>query len=211
MRNSATAELSRSPKRTGRRPGSNETRLAVLAAAQRQFAERGYDRSSLRSIAAEARVDQKLVGYFFGSKHALFVAATELPFAPDAAVTHVLTGDAARRGERLARLIVELLEDPEAGRKLIGLVRAAAAEPEAARMVGDLLGREIWGPAAGKLPIKQPVGAVNLIATQVLGLVMARYVIRIEPLASLSKEGVVELLSPALQRLPRGEVSRGTS
>lgn len=155
----------------------------------------------MRSIAAEAEVDQKLVGYLFGSKQALFVAATELPFEPEVAIHHVLSGDIAGRGERLARLIVGMLEKPELGPKLISLVRAAAAEPEAARMLRDLLGRRIWGPAADGLPVQHPSTAVAMISTQVLGLVMSRYVIRAEPLASLVPEQIVALIAPHFQAL----------
>ena len=173
----------------------------MLAAAQRQFADTGYDRTTMRSVAIEAAVDRKLVAYFFGSKQALFVAATRLPFDPVAAMPTVLGGDPAGMGERLARLILGLLEDPDAGSRLTGLVRAAAAEPEAARMVRDLFMREIWTPASESIPASKPELAVNLVATQVLGLVMARYVIRAEPLASLPAEAVVASLAPILQRL----------
>ncbi len=200
MRNSATAELGgRRP--SGRRTGPSDTRDAVLAAARRQFAEIGYDRASLRSIAAEARVDQKLVAYFFGSKHALFVTATHLPFDAGAMITHVLGGAPAERGHRLARRLVEMLDNPETGPRLIGLVRAAAAEPEAARLLRDLLGREIWVPAAAAMDIGDSALTVSQVATQLLGLVMTRYVIRLEPLASLSAEAVVDLLAPTLQLL----------
>jgi AcrR family transcriptional regulator len=173
----------------------------VLDAARRQFSALGYDRTTLRSVAAEAGVDQRLVAYFFGSKQALLVAASRLPFDPLAAIPEVLGGDPGGVGERLARLVVGLLEDPEAGGRLIGLVRAAAAEPAAARMVRDLFTREIWAPAAGRLGVSRPELAVGLVATQVLGLVMARYVIRSEPLASLPQEAVVAALAPTLQRL----------
>ena len=211
MRNSEPAELASAERRSGRRAGSSGTRTAVLAAARRQFSDLGYDRTSLRSTAAEAGVDQRLVGYFYGSKHQLFVAATKLPFDPGASVPHVLGGDVSGRGERMARLIVGLLENNETGPKLIGLVRAAAAEPEAARMVRDLLGSEIWGPAAQRLPVSDPPLAVNLIATQVLGLVMSRYVIRAEPLASLAAEDVIQTMAPALQRLLTGTGRRKSS
>lgn len=195
--------------RSGRRPGTSGTREAVVAAAQRQFAQIGYDRTSLRSVAAEAGVDQKLVSYFFGSKHALFVAATRLPFEPSAAMTHVLGGDPRQRGLRLARLIVGVLDDPQGGSKLVGLVRAAAAEPEAAKLVRNLFDREIWGPAATRMATKDSTLAVSLIAAEMLGLVMARYVIRAEPLASLPSDAVVDLLAPTLQRLLGGERERG--
>src|SRR5215470_35856 len=129
MMNSAPAELSHQPapapaqpwsKRGGRRAGASRTRDAVLAAAQRQFSEMGYDRTTMRSVALEAAVDQKLVAYFFGSKQALFVAATRLPFDAVAAMPSVLAGDPAGMGERLARLILGMLEDPVAGSRLIG-------------------------------------------------------------------------------------------
>jgi len=155
----------------------------------------------MRSIAVEAEVDQKLVGYFFGSKHALFVAATELPFEPGAAIAHVLGGDAEGRGRRLAGLVVRMLEDSETGPRLVGLVRAATAEPGAADQLRELLGRQLWGPAAENLPVSDPGTAVALISTQILGLVMSRYVIRAEPIASLAAEDVVELIAPSLQRL----------
>lgn len=208
MRNSAAEELAPA-RRAGRRAGDSGTRALVLAAAQRQFSELGYDRTSMRSIAAEAGVDQKLVGYFFGSKHALFVAATQLPFDPGAAISQVLGADRRGRGERLARLVMGMLENPEAGSRLIGLVRAAAAEPEAARMVRELFSREIWAPAAARLPARDPALAVSLIATQVLGLVMARHVIRAEPLASMPPDAVVGLIAPAFQRLLDGETTGG--
>jgi AcrR family transcriptional regulator len=200
MTNSAPAELG-PPRRGGRRAGKSCTRQKVLDAARRQFSALGYDRTTLRSVAAEAGVDQKLVAYFFGSKQALLVAASRLPFDPLAAIPEVLGGDPRWVGERLARLVVGLLEDPESGGRLIGLVRAAAAEPEAARMVRDLFTREIWAPAAGRLQASRPELAVGLVATQVLGLVLARYVIRSEPLASLPPEAVVAALAPTLQRL----------
>jgi AcrR family transcriptional regulator len=154
----------------------------------------------MRSIAAEAGVDQKLVGYFFGSKQALFVAATELPFDPGGAICAVFTGDPAAIGDRLARFVVGLLENPDAGTRLIGLVRAAAAEPEAARLVRELFTREVWAPAAAALPSEQPELAINLVASQLLGLVMARYVIGVEPLTSMSPEAVAASIAPTLQR-----------
>lgn len=208
MRNSAAAELP-PPARGGRRVGPSDTRSAVLAAAKRQFSELGYDRSSLRSIATEAGVDQKLVGYYFGSKQALFVAATQLPFAPGAAIPHVMDGPVTERGRRLARLIVGMLEDPDSGPRLIGLVRAAAAEPEAARLARDLFGREIWGPAAANLPVRDPELVVSLIAMQVLGLVMSRHVVRAEPLASMPAEAVIDLTAPVFQRLLAGDLEGG--
>lgn len=200
---------SRAPRRSGRRPGDNRTRDAVLVAARRQFAELGYDRTTMRSVAAEAGVDQKLVGYFFGSKQRLFVAATALPFDAAAVVPAILCGDRARMGERLAGFVVGILEDPEAGRRFTGLIRAAAAEPGAAEMVRDLLTRELWARGAQLLPADQPALRISLMASEVLGLIMTRYVIRAEPLASLPPGEVVAAIAPALQRLLAGPTPGG--
>jgi AcrR family transcriptional regulator len=182
-----------------------------MAAARHQFSDLGYDRATMRSIAAEAGVDQKLVAYFFGSKQALFVAATTLPIDGGASVAAVLGGDEAGRGARLARLIMGLLEDPDAGTRLVGLFRAAASEREAARMVRELLGERVWSPAMAALPVEDPALAVSLIATHLLGLVMARCVIGVEPLASLPAEEVVSLLAPILQRHLTGAADRAVT
>lgn len=92
---------------------------------------------------------------------------------------------------------------PDVGGRLVGLVRAAASEPQAADMVRELLTREIRAPAA-RLRLKRPELVVNLIATQILGPVMARYVVRTEPLASLPTGPAADAFAPALQLLPSG-------
>jgi AcrR family transcriptional regulator len=191
--------------RSGRRPGGSGTRAAVIVAARRQFAEVGYDRTTMRSVAAEAGVDQKLVGYFFGSKQRLFVAATELPVDPAEAIPAVLSGDPARIGERMARLVLEILESPDTGGRMTGLIRAAAAEPEAAQMVRDLLTRQLWARGADLLPADEPELRISLMASQLIGLIMARYVIRAEPLASLPAAAVANLITPVLQHYLTGE------
>jgi AcrR family transcriptional regulator len=184
----------------GRRPGTSGTREAILAAARRQFAERGYDRTSLRAIAAEAGVDPGLVTHFFGSKQRLFVEVVEFPLDPAETLPEVFSGDPATIGRRLAELLVSLLESPDARARIIGIVRAAASEPEAARMVRELLMREIWAPAAELLGADDAELRMNLVGSQVVGVVMARYVVGAEPLASLPAEKLVDAIGPTLQR-----------
>jgi AcrR family transcriptional regulator len=184
----------------GRRPGPSGTREAILAAARGQFSERGYDRTSLRSIAAEAGVDPALVTHFFGSKQRLFVEVVEFPFDPAEMLPRVLGGDPETVGIRLAELIVGMLENPEARARITGVVRAAASEPEAARMVRELLMREVWAPAAALLGVGDAELRMNLVGSQIIGLVMARYVVGAQPLASLSPEELVGAIGPTLQR-----------
>jgi AcrR family transcriptional regulator len=212
MTNSVPDEIAdQTPRRqgrthTGRRPGPSGTREAILAAAQRQFARLGYDRTSIRAVAAEARVDQKLVTHYFGSKQQLFVAAVELPVRP-ADFAAIFAGDRRKLGERLARyVILEVLDRPDARNSMTGVIRAAASEPEAARMVRDLLMREIWSPAAELLGSDDADLRVTLLASQLVGLVTARYIVAAEPLASLPSERLAAAIAPTLQHYLTGHI-----
>jgi AcrR family transcriptional regulator len=189
-------------RRSGRRPGDSGTREAIRAAAIEQFAERGYDRPSMRSIAQQAGVDPALVSHYFGSKHALFVDVVELPFDPAQVVPMVFGGGGERSevGARLAGFLLGVLEQPPGRQRIIGLVRAAAAEPEAARMVRDLLTREIFARVVEQLRVEDAPLRANLVASQVVGLVMARYILALEPLASMAADDVAALVGPTLQR-----------
>jgi AcrR family transcriptional regulator len=198
---------SKALRRSGRRPGKSRTREAILAAAGRQFAQQGYDRASLRGIAAEAGVDQKLIVHFFGSKQQLFVAAVGLPFNPGEVLPAILAGDPDSIGERLAALLVDVLEQPELHQRLTGVVRAAASEPEVARMLREFLTRELFGPAAEFLGAEDGPFRANLVGSQIVGLVMARYVVAIEPLASMPPKAVANAVAPTLHRYLVGPLS----
>jgi AcrR family transcriptional regulator len=194
-------------RRGGRRPGTSGTREAILAAAGRQFALHGYDRASLRAIAAEAGVDQKLIAHFFGSKQQLFVAAVGLPLNPAEVLPVILAGDRATVGERLAALLANVLEQPELHQRLTGVVRAAATDPEVARMLREFLTGELFAPAAELLGSEDGTFRANLVGSQIVGLVMARYVIAIEPLATMPPQAVAAAVAPTLQRYLLGPLS----
>jgi AcrR family transcriptional regulator len=194
-------------RRSGRRPGDSGTREAIRAAASRQFAELGYDRSSMRSIARDAGVDPALVAHFFGSKHQLFVDVVELPFDPEQVVATIFAGEREELGRRLADFLVTALEIPEARRRITGIVRAAASEPDAARMVRDLITREIFTRVVEALGVDDADLRASLLGSQTVGLVMARYIVGIEPLASLPPERVAAAIAPNLQRYLTGPLS----
>jgi AcrR family transcriptional regulator len=188
------------PRRSGRRPGDSGTRDAIRRAAGRQFARRGYDRTSLRSIASEAGVDPALVSHFFGSKQKLFVEVVGLPIDPTEVVASVFDGDRATVGARFARFLLAALDDPETRRRMIGLVRAAASEPAAARMVRDLLTREVIASLVEAIGVEDAGLRANLVGSQIVGLLMARHIVGVEPLASAPSEEVVAAIAPNLQR-----------
>jgi AcrR family transcriptional regulator len=184
----------------GRRPGTSSTRGAIAEAARRSFAAVGYDRTSVRAVARAAGVDPSLVFHFYGSKQALFAAATGPPPGLATLIAGALEGDRAGSGERLARVLVGLLERDEVRTRITGMVRAAASEPAAAALVRDLLAREVYRPFAAALGGADAELRATLVGSQVVGLVMARYVVGLEPLASLDAEALAAAIAPALQR-----------
>jgi AcrR family transcriptional regulator len=187
--------------RSGRRPGESGTREAIRVAASRQFSELGYDRASVRSIAKEAGVDPGLVTHFYGSKQELFTQAVDLPVDPATVMPHLLGGDPDGVGRRVAEFFVGLLETEEGRRRIIGLVRSAASEPEAARIMRERITREVLTPIAEGVGADRPELRASFVGSQFVGLVMARYIVGVEPLASVDAETVIDVIAPILQRL----------
>jgi len=196
--------MARAHKRLGRRPGESGTREAIAAAARRLFSERGYDRTTIRGIAEAADVDPALINHFFGSKQELFAAVTTFPVELADAMPRIAEGPRSRVGLRLAEFVLDALEDPETRRAITSLVRAATSEPEAARTVREIVTARVLTPIAETLAADQPKLRASLINSQMVGLVMARYILELEPLASLPREDVVEAIAPNLQRYLTG-------
>jgi AcrR family transcriptional regulator len=193
-----------SRKRTGRRPGPTRTRGAILDAARAAFAARGYDAVSVRSVAREAGVDPALVHRFFGSKEQLFVAALELPVAPGALVAAVLADGVEGVGERLVRTLLTLWDAPGGFAPFLALVRGAVDNEAAATMLREFLTREVLGRiAAAAAPDRAELRA-SIAGSQVVGLAMARYIVRVPPLADAEREEIVAAVGPAIQRYLTG-------
>jgi AcrR family transcriptional regulator len=130
----------RSGTRSGRRPGESGSRYAILAAARAQFAERGYDRTTIRGIATAAAVDSGLVIYFFRSKDRLFLASIELAVNPAETVPKLLEPGLAGLGERLTRFYLGLWATPETRDAVGGVLRSAFSHEEAAGLLRAFLG-----------------------------------------------------------------------
>jgi len=184
----------------GRRPGASGTRETILAAARARFAAHGYDRTRIRDVAQDAGVDPALVHYFFKSKDGLFVAAMELPFRPADVLGPLVAQGTPGLGERMARRLLSVWDDPRSRAALLAIVQGAGAHPGAASALREFITREIVARIAGAVPDDRPRLRANLVASQVIGLVAARYVVRVEPLASMDAEEVVPLVAPTLQR-----------
>jgi AcrR family transcriptional regulator len=187
-------------KHTGRRPGESGTRDVIAVAARRQFADHGYDRTSMRSVAKEAGVDPALVSHFFGSKQELFTSVVELPFEPDVFLPAILDGERSEAGERLIRLVLAMLDQPEAGARFLAVIRSASSEPEAARLLREMVTARLMGPIAEGLGGDDAPLRAALAGSQIVGLVMARGVVGIKALSEADTEVLVAALAPTFQR-----------
>jgi AcrR family transcriptional regulator len=199
--------------RRGRPAGSPPNREAILAAAREQFAERGYDHATIRGIAARAGVDPALVHHYYGSKADLFAAALRLPVNPRELLGGMLDGDMSELGERLVRRFLGIWSDDagDVGGAVVGLLRSATTNDDAARMVREFVSREALGPIAAALHVDQPHLRAALAGSQIIGLALARYVVRIEPIASADVETLVACYAPTLQRYLTGPLPGGRS
>ncbi|WP_328350999.1 TetR family transcriptional regulator [Mycobacterium sp. NBC_00419] len=191
---------------TGRRPGATTTRALIEDAARKQFAELGYDRTSIRSIAKQADVDPGLVSHFFGKKWELFLAVVELPIDPPTLIDTVVTGDQSLVGLRLARALVDILDDESRRGRMLSMMRAATSEPAAAVLVRNFLTRNVLQPIAERLGVPDSEYRAALVMSQVVGFTMARYIVGLEPLAKRPRDRVIADLAATFQRYLRGEL-----
>jgi AcrR family transcriptional regulator len=192
--------------RVGRPVGSPPNREAILSAAREQFAQRGYETATIRSIAAQAGVDPALVHHYFGSKDQLFAAAVRLPINPRQIVPEVLEGGVDGLAERLLRRFLETWSADPAGTggALAGLIRSAASNPDAARMIREFVTREVLERIAGALDLPQPRLRAALVCSQLIGMALARFVVRVEPIAGMDAETLIACYAPTLQRYLTG-------
>lgn len=152
---SGAAAVSPAPGRPGRRPGHSSTREEIARAAREQFAAGGYDRVTLRAVAAQAGVDAALVAYFFGSKRELFDEVVNPSSDSSALIARLLDGDPRLVGERLARLVIEALDDTGRRERILGTIRTAAVEADTARKVGEKFTTELLEPVVSQLGVAQ--------------------------------------------------------
>ena len=194
--------------RTGRRKGNPGTREAILAAARDAFAERGYDKATIRQIAAGAVVDPALVHHYFGTKEQLFLATVEAPFDPTKLLPEILGGGVDGLGERLVRTFLRVWDSP-AGAAAAALLRTAVSSEWTVRLIREFLVTQILRRAAPLLGRPKDGGLrATLVASQMVGLAMARYILKLEPLASTPPEVVVAAVAPNVQRYITGDLSR---
>ncbi len=176
-------------------PRSEGTRRAILGAARAMFAARGYEGTTIRAVAAQAGIDASMVMRYFRSKAGLFTAAVTM----DLQVPDLGAVPASRRGELLVRHFISRWEDPARDDELIALMRTAVTSETVAGQLQAVLSQLITEPIAD-LGDERAGERGAFIVAQLLGLALCRYILRLEPLASLPSEDVVAAVAPSVQR-----------
>ena len=192
--------------RTGWRPAGSGTREAILAAARAAFGEHGYEGATIRGIAERAGVDPALVQHYFKSKQLMFVAAMEFPFDPSVIVERILSGDPEHAGEQLIRFFLSIWDDEQARAPLFAMIRSAVSHEEAAAMLRQFITEALVARVASGLHVPHASLRPPLVGSQIVGLIFMRYIVKLEPLASLPADDVVAAIAPNVQRYLTGDL-----
>ncbi|MTE13327.1 TetR/AcrR family transcriptional regulator [Nocardia aurantiaca] len=175
---------------------SDATRAAILEAARRRFAEDGYRKATIRAIAADAGIDPSMVMRYYGNKDGLFDAALDV----DLELPDLGAAAADSLGTLLAARFLELWEQPPTSEILLTLMRSALTDEAVVERTQRIFAQQLM-PAVLRFgdPVDAPHRA-GLIATQILGLALCRYVLRLPPVVALTHEQIVADIGPTIQR-----------
>jgi AcrR family transcriptional regulator len=186
--------------RSGRRPGHPDTRQQILDSARNVFAGNGYAKASIRKIAAGAGVDPALVHHYFGSKDELFLATVAVPISPRQIVEQLVHEGTEGLGIRMITLILQTWESP-AGTALLAALRTAIGDPGSTGALSQFITTEIIARLVRTLEYPPAEAELRgaLVASQVLGVIVGRYVLSVRPLAELDHHTIASAVGPTLQ------------
>jgi AcrR family transcriptional regulator len=203
--------------RTGRRAGDSGTREAILEAARGRFADHGYEGATIRGIAADAGVDPALVHHFYGSKERLFAAAMRLPVVPSELITATAaragSGGSGPLGEQMVLTALSIWEKPEVNSVMLALLRSALTSEKAAAMLREFVTEAILAPlttvartGAAPAPPDDFAYRAAAVASQMVGLALARYVLKLEPVVSADVSDLAATIGPTIDRYLTGDI-----
>lgn len=198
------------PLRRGRPDDGGDRRARIVAAATRLFAEQGFDGVSLRQVAREAKVDPALVHHYFDGKDGLFAAAVSLPADPGDLLAGIDSSSTEGRGRVVAHAVLSLWEGPQKP-VLAAFFRATIGSAARTRLLREVVKRQIIGKVSAGLPYDNAERELraSLAATQVVGFLMARYLVELEPIVALAPADAEAFLAPAVQRILTGPLPFG--
>jgi AcrR family transcriptional regulator len=185
-------------------PRSERTRTAILAAARRRFSADGFERTTIRAVAADAGIDPSMVMRYYGSKDGLFAAAADL----DLHLPKLASVPPEQLGETLVRHWVARWEGGRSDDLLIVLLRSAVTNEAAAEQLRTVFGAQVAKAVATVVddPAQAPTRA-GLVATQMLGLALCRHILRLPPVVALDDETLIASVSHTVQRYLTGPLT----
>jgi len=194
----------------GRRPGAPDTRAEVLDAARTSFAEKGFRATTIRAVAATAGVDPALVHHYFGTKDNLFLAALEMPVDPRELLAPVVRQGPDGAGERLLRTFLSAWDDPDIQVRLLAVVRSVL-DDDGGQLIKEGFIPVVVGPVLAQLVTDQPDVRIALVVSQVLGLIVARYVLALPTMALMPADDLVARMGPVIQHYLTGDLGAGVA
>ena len=183
----------------GRRPGGPDTRGEIVKAARESFADKGFAATSIRAVARRAGVDAALVHHYFDSKDELFIEAMAIPVDPRRIAAQIIDGPLDEIGRRIATEFLGVWESPDGQQRMKALFRSVVTSDEVARMMREGITQMIIQPVSQVLDVPDAQLRVGLVATQLVGTAIVRYLVGLEPIASIDVETLVDRLAPVLQ------------
>ena len=196
-------------KRPGRPRGTSDTRERILVSARELFARNGIGNTSIRAVAAAASVDSALVHHYFGTKEKLFAAAVHIPIDPMTIIGPLREVPVEELGYTLLSMLLPLW-DSEIGTAFIATLRSILAGSEinlCRTFIQDVIGVEVGTRVDN--PPGSGIVRIQFVASQLIGVVMARYILQLEPFTSLPPEQIAQIIAPNLQRYLTGDLPYG--
>ena len=193
----------------GRRPVGEDTKATILEAARAEFAAKGYAATSLRAVARRAGVDPALEHHYFDGKDELFTATIDAPANPAALVGGIVAEAGASLegvGERVVTTFLALWDDHDAQQRLRGLLRNALEHEAALQGLQEYLTADVLGRLGALMPPDEAPLRTGLVGSQLVGLAVARYVVRLPGVAEAEPEVLAAAVGPTLQRYLTGPV-----
>jgi AcrR family transcriptional regulator len=195
---------------THRRPGrwrsGAESKQRILQTARELFGQHGYGGTTVRAIAIAAGVDPAMVFYFFGTKQGLFAAAIEMSGNVPPAIESIFTAGLDGIGERIVRTLLENLDKSDRT-PLVMLTRSAPTDDQSQALLREFIDREITDRLAALLGTPDAALRAGMVNVQILGLAVARYIVRIEPIVSSSVDELVTRFGPLVQHCLTGQTA----
>ena len=193
-------------RRPGRPAGGSDTRERILASARELFARNGIGNTSIRAVATAAGVDSALVHHYFGTKEKLFAAAVRIPIDPMDIIGPLREIPVEEIGYKLPSMLLPLW-DSELGTRFIAALRSIIAGSEVnlfRSFIQDVVAVEVGARVDN--PPGSGIVRIQFVASQLVGVVIARYILQLEPFASLPPDQIAKTIAPNLQRYLTGDL-----